>query len=134
MMLDKPGSLYEFDHSECMFGYRSSIFKKLNEDFIITSVCYRLSEKPNRLLSYKGLKDMLDNQGLKNPTSKQIAIAIADIRASKLPDPEITGNAGSFFKNPLVNAEMMQKIRNQFPELVYYKSGENYKNSCRMAY
>lgn len=127
MMLKNPGSVYEFRHPDCMFGYRSSVFKKLKEGFVITSVKYRLSKKPKRVLSYQGLNDKFEEQGLKAPTSKQIAQAVSDIRASKLPDPEITGNAGSFFKNPMVSAGEMSKIRDHYPGLVYYKSGEKYK-------
>ena len=128
MMLKNPGVIYEFRHPDCMFGYRNSIFKKLKEAFVITSVKYCLSKKPKRVLTYKGLKDYLDKQGLNDPGSEQISRIIAGIRASKLPDPEITGNAGSFFKNPVVSAGVMGKIKDQYPDLVYYKkSGEQYK-------
>jgi len=118
---------YVFLHADCKFGYRDSIFKQMKKGFIITSVTYRLSKTPRPVLKYQGLHEYLDNKGISEPGIKDIAQSIAAIRASKLPDTSVTGNAGSFFKNPVVEKRVVVRLKYSYPDLVFYEDGNNYK-------
>lgn len=112
-----------FNRNECRFSYRSSIFKeKLKNNFVITSVRLKLSKvaKPNT--SYKVLSDYLSKQKITNPSIKDISEAVAEIRRNKLPDPAKVGNAGSFFKNPVVSETLFQKIKYDYPDVVSFSS------------
>lgn len=117
-----------FEKDECKFGYRDSIFKnELKGKFVVTEVTLRLSKKPGVNLTYKILQDYCKDKGMKNPTIADIRESVIEIRRSKLPDPVEIGNAGSFFKNPVVNEEKLELILAQNPDLVFFKSGDNYK-------
>jgi UDP-N-acetylmuramate dehydrogenase len=116
----KDGSLKEFTNSECKFGYRDSIFKgKLKGKYLITRVCYRLNINPLLKVDYGSLKDELNNLG--EPSLKNVRQAVINIRRNKLPDPEDIGNAGSFFKNPVVPFQLAAKIRWDNPLMPSYK-------------
>ena len=89
------------NNQECNFGYRESVFKnKYKNQFIITSVTYRLRKVPQFNISYGAIPQELERMGVKDLSIKDIALAVMNIRNSKLPNPKIIGNAGSFFKNP----------------------------------
>lgn len=94
----------KFKVTECEYGYRESMFKHAGGRYIITSVLFRLSRKPQPRLEYKGLA------GVDSSSSEAIRKAIIDIRNAKLPDPAVTGSAGSFFKNPVVDATTFAHI------------------------
>lgn len=112
-----------FTKSECRFSYRSSIFKEeFKNEFIITSVRLKLSKVPKPNLNYKALSDYLLKKEITNPSIKNISDAVAEIRRSKLPDPVKVGNAGSFFKNPVVNEDLSQKIKSEFPVVPSFPS------------
>jgi UDP-N-acetylmuramate dehydrogenase len=118
--------LRRFNKDECRFGYRSSIFKnELKDKYIITSVTLRLDKNPQPDLSYKIVKDMAEKDGLTNLTIKDVSSVIASIRKSKLPDPAQLGNAGSFFKNPEVDAEVFDIIKKEYPSAAGFKSENN---------
>jgi UDP-N-acetylmuramate dehydrogenase len=113
------GSRHEFTNSECEFGYRESIFKKkYKQRYLVTRVWFRLSIKPVLKLDYGSLKEEVLNLG--GATLKNVRQAVINIRISKLPDPKITGNAGSFFKNPVVSADVALDLRKKFPGMPYY--------------
>lgn len=116
-----------FKLHDCEFGYRDSIFKNQAKDkFIITSVRFRLSKNHHKLhTSYGSIQEVLDRQGIKNPSIKDISEAVIAIRSSKLPDPKIIGNSGSFFKNPVLSTTSFEKFRNTFPEAPFYKMSSN---------
>ena len=99
-----------FKASECRYGYRSSMFKEEADRgrYVVTSVLLRLTRKANPRLEYKGLKEALGDDG--GLTPQKVREAVIGIRRSKLPDPEELGNAGSFFKNPVVSAEEFARI------------------------
>lgn len=98
---------------ECNFEYRNSIFKtELKGNFIVTSVVFRLQKNPSYVLTYGVLKTELAKHEEVN--LKTVRNAVISIRESKLPDPKKIGNAGSFFKNPVVDEEVAEKIKNQF--------------------
>jgi len=119
------GSLKTFTHSECGFGYRDSIFKhEAKGKYLITSVTFRLSKKHVLNTSYGAIEDELKAMGVTNPGIKEISQAVINIRRSKLPDPAEIGNAGSFFKNPEVALNVYESIKQEHPDLVAYKTGD----------
>jgi UDP-N-acetylmuramate dehydrogenase len=106
---------------ECRFGYRNSIFKnELKGKCIILSVTFRLNKFPVLRTEYGSIKDELNKMGIKEPSIQTIRNAVISIRRSKLPDPNETGNAGSFFKNPTINAEIYNNLKKRFPDLVSF--------------
>lgn len=118
-----------FTNEECEFGYRESVFKrKYRNRYLITSVTFRLNKKPVFNTSYGAIEKELQEMGVKELSVKAISDAVIRIRSSKLPDPAVIGNAGSFFKNPEVSAEKFKSLLNDFPALVAYAlPNENYK-------
>jgi UDP-N-acetylmuramate dehydrogenase len=123
------GELYLFDNKACRFGYRNSIFKdELKGKVIIWSVSFKLRRNPVVQLEYGAISQELNSLGIRNPGIKDVSQAICNIRRSKLPDPAVIGNAGSFFKNPTVSAEKAEMMRSGYPGLVsYYLSDGNVK-------
>lgn len=112
-----------FSKDECNFSYRSSIFKEeLKNKFIITSVRLKLTKHPKPNTSYKTLSDYLSKRGLSNPSINDTRSAVAEIRRSKLPDPVVIGNAGSFFKNPVVSDNLFKKLKHNNPDVVSFPS------------
>mgnify|MGYP002713026131 FL=1 len=113
----------EFTKAECKFEYRNSIFKnEAKGKYIITDVTFRLTKKVHKTsISYGDIQKVLHDKNIGTPTIKDISEAVIAIRQSKLPDPKILGNSGSFFKNPVVNAETFQVFRSQFPEAPFYE-------------
>ena len=110
-----------FDNKECVFGYRSSIFKTmLKGQYLITSVDFRLSKQADLKLDYGNIRSYLNEHGMTNPTLFQLHDAICAIRDAKLPDPKVIGNAGSFFKNPVIKAEQFETLQQQYPEMPHY--------------
>ena len=106
-----------FSFADCEFGYRDSFFKK-NQEWIVSEVVYRLTKAPNRNLSYGPLKQIFqDNQ---EPNIQDIRNVVIRIRESKLPDPKEIGNAGSFFKNPIVSIETNNQLMQDYPQMPYY--------------
>ncbi len=108
------------------FGYRNSIFKnKLKGKYIITKVWFKLSKPPHRLhLSYGAIKTVLAGAGIENPTIQDISNAVIKIRSEKLPDPEEIGNAGSFFKNPVIKKKLFAELYEQYPDIPHYPQSD----------
>jgi UDP-N-acetylmuramate dehydrogenase len=110
-----------FSKEECAFGYRESVFKTIYKNkYLITSVTFELKRHPVINISYGAIAEQLKAMGVLKPGISDVSKAVMAIRQSKLPDPLVTGNAGSFFKNPEVSAEKYAEILSQFPELVSY--------------
>lgn len=129
IMLDTLNE-FEFTKSDCEFNYRSSIFKStLKNKTIITSVKLNLTKsKHNFNIDYKELKENLLDTEL---TIKNISDQVIQIRKSKLPDPKIFGNCGSFFKNPIINISRYESLLNKFPDIPFFKiDNNNYKISA----
>jgi UDP-N-acetylmuramate dehydrogenase len=113
-----------FTNSECDFSYRNSIFKEeLKGKVVITEVVYKLSKTPLNNTKYGAITDELKRLN-KEPSPESIAQAVINIRSSKLPDPKILGNSGSFFKNPIIETTQFEKLKKEFPEMVGYKVSE----------
>lgn len=123
------GAKRVFNKEECKFGYRESVFKhELKNQYLIASVSYRLKKHSEVNVSYGAITTELQSAGINNPGIKDVSDAVIRIRQSKLPDPAVTGNAGSFFKNPEVNSEKHSQLKTNFPELVAYAlANGNYK-------
>jgi UDP-N-acetylmuramate dehydrogenase len=113
---------------DCNFAYRSSIFKnELKEKMIVTSVQYKLSKKKDLNLSYKELLTEINKFPVKEIDQRLVFDTVCRLRRSKLPDPTKIGNAGSFFKNPIVNNKKFNELKNKFPEIPSYQFNEYYK-------
>jgi UDP-N-acetylmuramate dehydrogenase len=107
---------------ECDFAYRDSIFKQsLKDQFIITSVTLRLSLSPRVNINYAGLALYLKQQEISAPSPQQVSKAVIAIRQSKLPDPKVLANVGSFFKNPIIDHQQAKSLQEKYPELVRYQ-------------
>lgn len=117
-----------FDASACAFGYRESVFKhKLKNQYFILSVSFKLLKNPILKTSYGDIQAELEKQHIKQPTIQDVSRAVIQIRQSKLPDPKELGNAGSFFKNPVIDTATFVTFNQAYPEAPYYKSGDQYK-------
>ncbi|MBP7810548.1 MAG: UDP-N-acetylmuramate dehydrogenase [Bacteroidia bacterium] len=118
----ETGKKQIFNKAQCKFGYRESVFKhELKNKFIITAVTFRLAKKPIVNTSYGAISSELETMGVKTPGIKDVSQAVINIRSSKLPDPKVIGNAGSFFKNPEVEKSVFQSLKIRFPSLVAYE-------------
>ena len=114
-------SIHTFTLDDCAFGYRESVFKnKYKGRFVIMSVTFRLHKKPVFHTSYGAIREELDRMGIQELSIKAISQAVINIRQSKLPDPAKIGNAGSFFKNPVVTAEYFEKLKSEYPDIIGY--------------
>jgi UDP-N-acetylmuramate dehydrogenase len=112
-------SVQEFSNQKCRFSYRNSIFKnELKNNFLITEVCFRLSLKPTLNISYGSLQKEAESIG--KLSQRTIRQAVINIRTSKLPDPSVLGNAGSFFKNPVIPAARAEILQKKFPSIPKY--------------
>lgn len=110
-----------FSMEDCEFGYRQSIFKKeLKGKYFITSIVLKLSKMHRVNTSYGAIRDVLDTKGISTPTIKQVSDAVVHIRQSKLPDPDEIGNAGSFFKNPVISKEQFEGLISTYPDMPSY--------------
>jgi len=110
------GSVRNFANEECEFGYRASIFKnKEKGKYLVTRVWFRLALNPVLNLTYGALNEEVAKLG--GATLRNLREAVISIRKSKLPDPELTGNAGSFFKNPVVGRKVAKKLKEKFPTI-----------------
>ena len=116
----ETGELRDFSLEACAFGYRDSVFKHQTGRWIILRVRFRLSMSPRVNLEYGPVRQRLIDQGISEPNPRHVSAAICAIRSEKLPDPAVLGNAGSFFKNPMVPADVAERIRQQYPALVGY--------------
>ena len=120
-------TLKTFTKDECDFGYRNSIFKQaLKGQYIITSVVFELSSKNHHLkTNYGAIETELDRSGIDQPTIQDVSKAVISIRNSKLPDPKVIGNSGSFFKNPIISLSKFEELQTQFPQMPSYKVSED---------
>ena len=115
-----------FTKEECRFGYRDSIFKKeVKDKYVIVGVVLKLSYEHHLNTSYGAIQDVLNERGIQQPTIHDVSRAVIDIRQSKLPDPKLIGNAGSFFKNPVIPIEQYEKLKAAYPNVPGFPAGPN---------
>ncbi len=117
-----------FSKDECEFGYRESIFKNnLKGKYFILSVVFKLSKKQSKNIEYKVLKEYIESKKIDTSLSKNISEAVCEIRRSKLPDPKVLGNAGSFFKNIFVGEEKLEELLKTYPDIPSFKDEDKIK-------
>ena len=117
-----------FSAADCEFGYRESVFKrKLKDEFVITSVTFRLNKNPSFNTSYGAIEQELERMKVQQISIKAVSDAVIHIRQSKLPNPEEIGNAGSFFKNPTIPTSQYNQLKATYPSLVAYPFGNEMK-------
>lgn len=118
--------MQSFDNEACNFGYRESIFKNSHKNkFLIIDVTFKLTRKNHKIsANYGAIQSELQKNNITYPTIRDISNAVIAIRSSKLPDPKIIGNAGSFFKNPVISIELANIIKTNYPDLVEYPIDE----------
>jgi len=115
-----------FYEEDCQFGYRDSVFKNaLKGKYIIVSVSFKLSTQANLNTQYGAIQNELASRHIASPTIADISRVVSEIRVSKLPDPSTIGNAGSFFKNPVIVKSQLEAIQNSYPEVVNYPVGND---------
>ena len=120
----QTGEIREFALDECAFAYRDSLFKQHAGRWLILRVRFALSRQAALHLDYGPVRQRLQAEGIETPSATDVSRAICAIRSEKLPDPAELGNAGSFFKNPLVAADLAERIRAEHADLVSYPAGE----------
>ena len=115
-----------FNNHDCEFGYRESIFKRKHKNkFIITNVTFRLNKTPEYKISYGAIQEELERMNTAEISIKAISEAVINIRKSKLPDPKVIGNAGSFFKNPTIPQTQFDALKIEYPALIGYPVKDN---------
>jgi UDP-N-acetylmuramate dehydrogenase len=123
------GSVVEFSNKECRFGYRYSIFKdEMKGKYMVTRVYYRLSRIPVLNTAYGSLNDEAIRLG--GLTLKNLRQAVINIRQRKLPDPAIIGNAGSFFKNPIVESDKVEELKSKYSNIPIFPESSG---KCKLA-
>ena len=127
----ESGELHTFDNASCAFGYRESVFKhEFKGQYVICTVSFRLKKNAIVNTSYGAISTELAKNGISNPSIRDVSNAVIAIRQSKLPDPKQLGNAGSFFKNPIVTIEVLSEIQTKHPEVPHYPVDANH---CKLA-
>lgn len=115
------GQLRTFSNAECQYAYRQSRFKgEWFNRYLITAVTYRLSAHFSPKLDYGNIRAELEKLRIDSPTASQVRDVIIDIRQSKLPDPKVLGNAGSFFMNPVVDRSKFEELASRYPTMPHY--------------
>ena len=120
----QTGELRDFSLEDCNFAYRDSLFKQQAGRWVILRVRFVLDRVARLHLDYGPVRQRLTEQGIDQPTASDVSQAICSIRSEKLPDPAVLGNAGSFFKNPLVSAALAAQIRLTHPGLIGYPQAD----------
>lgn len=117
-----------FTVEQCQFGYRDSVFKsRYPGRYLILSVTFVLDTEYRPVLHYGGIADQLARVGVENPSASQVSDLICQIRSSKLPDPSVIGNAGSFFKNPVIPESQCTALQQDYPQLISFPDTEGYR-------
>jgi len=117
----ESGTQHIFSTIDCQFGYRSSVFKSsLKDQFIITRVVLKLSKKPSFNISYGAISQTLGEMNVQELNISNISEAVIRIRRSKLPDPGTIGNAGSFFKNPIISKDLLHTLKTEYTNIPSY--------------
>jgi UDP-N-acetylmuramate dehydrogenase len=123
----KKGKFVRFNKENCKFDYRDSIFKipSYKGRFLITHISINLHKGRSPTLDYNSLKNYLENKRIVNPNLTQLRDAVLTIRGQKLDDPQVIGNAGSFFKNPIITKKVLYKIQKKYPGIPYHDVDTN---------
>ncbi|BBF84299.1 UDP-N-acetylenolpyruvoylglucosamine reductase [Aquitalea magnusonii] len=122
--LQANGTPVVLENTDCRFAYRDSVFKhEAAGRLLVTAVRFRLSRQPQLKTAYGDIQQELDKRGISQPTPLDVSDVVMAIRASKLPNPAELGNAGSFFKNPVIGQAQADELLQRFPALPHYPAG-----------
>lgn len=122
------GNIQLFSREDCRFGYRDSVFKQEAKGrYFIVSITVCLLKTPQINTSYGGIQQALQEKGILHPGIRDIAETVISIRQNKLPDPAVTGNAGSFFKNPVVKTELAENLKFLYPDMPVFEAAQGVK-------
>ncbi len=119
------------EREACRFGYRDSLFEREADRYLITALQFRLPLLNELRLGYAGIGEELQSMGVAQPSAADVANAVIAIRRRKLPDPDVLGNAGSFFKNPVLPREQTELLLQQYPALPVFPAKTKAAASCR---
>jgi UDP-N-acetylmuramate dehydrogenase len=126
----EAGQFARLNNADCGFAYRDSIFKRTPGRFLVTAVEFLLPRSRELRLDYAGVREELAAMKVDAPTAPLVAEAVSRLRLRKLPNPALIGNAGSFFKNPVVPSELADRLRSEHPTLPHWPAAENRKLSA----
>lgn len=118
------GQVHRLDAVACQFAYRDSVFKHAPDRFIVTAVEFALPRTPTLKLDYAGIGDEIVAMGIASPTPTDVAAAVIAIRRRKLPDPAVLGNAGSFFKNPIVTVTQAESLQAEHAAMPVFRGND----------
>jgi UDP-N-acetylmuramate dehydrogenase len=118
------GQVHRLDADACAFAYRDSVFKHAPDRYIVTAVEFALPRTPALKLDYAGIGDEIVAMGIAAPSPRDVADAVIAIRRRKLPDPAVLGNAGSFFKNPIVAQAQAESLQAQHPSMPVFRGND----------
>mgnify|MGYP001556671098 CR=1 FL=1 len=118
------------DHATCAFGYRDSLFKHEPGRYIVTAVRFVLPRNRPLRTDYAGIDEQLARMGVDKPAPFHVAEAVVHLRTKKLPDPAVIGNAGSFFKNPIVDVALAEVLKREHPELAFWPQPDGH---CKLS-
>lgn len=116
----QTGELVELTLEQCKFAYRDSVLKQQRERWVVLRVRFRLRKSAALQLGYGPIRQALEAEGCVEPTPQDVSQVVCQIRSSKLPDPTVLGNAGSFFKNPVVPVAQYEQLKALYPNVVAY--------------
>lgn len=117
----KTGRERTFNNKDCRFAYRNSVFKgKYKDRYFIYSLLIKLKKDSSLNLEYGALAEELEKTGIKKAKPKDVAVLVNKIRASKLPNPSVLPNSGSFFKNPEINKAKLEEVRKKYPSVPFF--------------
>lgn len=126
----QAGAFVRLDRAQCAFSYRQSAFKRQPERWIITAIELRLHRRAPLNLDYAGVREELAAMRVTQPTASAVSAAVCRLRRRKLPDPAVLGNAGSFFKNPVVSAEEVSQLQKRHAGLPVFDAPDGKKLSA----
>jgi UDP-N-acetylmuramate dehydrogenase len=127
-VLDREtNELVTLSKKDCEFGYRDSIFKSKHKNrYIITSVIYKLQKTNHKLhIDYGAIQSVLKEKNIQSPSIRDVSEAVIQIRSEKLPNPKELGNSGSFFKNPIIDKDLLDTLQKTYPEIPHYTQENN---------
>ena len=122
----QDGTIHLISNEDCAFGYRDSIFKRSAKGkYLITAVLFQLQHQATPKINYGDIQKVLEAEQITHPTPLDVSKAVIKIRQSKLPNPEEIGNAGSFFKNPVIDLALFEQVRLKYPTIPSYPATQN---------
>lgn len=130
----QTGEWVRLDAEACQFGYRDSVFKHAPDRYLISAIELRLPLLHELRLGYAGISEEMQAMGVELPAATDVANAVINIRRRKLPDPDVLGNAGSFFKNPVLPLEQVEVLLQHFPDLPVYPAAEDTRRKLSAAW